>query len=72
MRLVAAALGSRRRYELAQRAARVGSFPLSKNGRIERQLPGALAGWTAVRDLPAPPAESFRQWWAQRERGSRR
>ncbi len=71
MRLMAAALGSRRRYELAQKAARAGAFPLSKGGRIERQLPGPLAGWTAVRDLPAPPAESFRQWWAQREKGGR-
>lgn len=72
MRMMAAALGSRRRYELAQRAARAGSYPLSKNGRIERQLPGPLAGWTAVRDLPTPPAESFRQWWARREKGARR
>ena len=69
MRLMAAALGSRRRYELAQKAARAGSFPLSKGGRIERQLPGPLRGWTAVRDLPAPPAQSFRQWWADREKG---
>jgi iron-sulfur cluster protein len=72
MRMVAAALGSRRRYELAQKAARAGSFPLSKDGRIERQLPGPLSGWTAVRDLETPPKQSFRQWWAQREKGTRR
>ncbi len=69
MRALAAVLGSRRRYELAQRTARVGSWPLTRSGRIERQLPGPLAGWTAVRDLPAPPEQTFRQWW--RARGER-
>jgi L-lactate dehydrogenase complex protein LldF len=67
MRALAAILGSRRRYELAQRAARVGSGPLSRSGRIERRLPGPMAGWTAVRDLPAPPEQTFREWWRARE-----
>jgi L-lactate dehydrogenase complex protein LldF len=69
MRALAAVLGNRRRYELAQRAARVGSWPLTGSGRIERRLPGPMAGWTAVRDLPAPPDQTFRQWW--RDRGDR-
>ncbi len=25
-----------------------------------------LAGWTASRDLPTPPDQTFREWWAQR------
>jgi L-lactate dehydrogenase complex protein LldF len=54
---------NRRRYETAQKAARLGAWPLSKDGRIERRLPGPLAGWTAVRDLKAPPAQTFRDWW---------
>jgi L-lactate dehydrogenase complex protein LldF len=66
MRAMAAVLGDRRRYELAQRAARIGASPLARDGRIERRLPGPLAGWTAVRDLPAPPRQTFREWWAQR------
>ncbi len=58
----------RRRYEAAQRAARVASLPLSRDGHIERRLPGPMRGWLAARDLPVPPRESFRDWW-ERERG---
>ncbi len=68
MRLAAAVLGSQRRYEAAQRFARVGARPLVHDGRIERVLPGPLAAWTAVRDLPVPPAQTFREWWRTRER----
>ncbi len=67
MRAMASVLSSRRRYELAQRAAQTGAWPLSRNGRIERRLPGPLAGWTAVRDLPAPPRQTFRAWWRRRQ-----
>src|SRR5919106_753808 len=61
------AFSSRRAYERAQKAARVGSRPLVRDGGI-RRLPWPLSGWTATRDLPAPPGESFRDWW-RRERG---
>ena len=66
MEAMARTFASRRRYEAAQRAARVGAWPLSRDGKIERRLPGPLAGWTQARDLPAPK-ESFRDWW-RRER----
>ncbi|MEA2456890.1 MAG: L-lactate dehydrogenase complex protein LldF, partial [Thermoleophilaceae bacterium] len=58
---------SRRSFEAAQRAARLGSRPLARRGRIAR-LPWPLSGWTETRDLPEPPAETFRDWW-RRERG---
>jgi L-lactate dehydrogenase complex protein LldF len=61
------AFSSRRSYEAAQRAARIGARPLARKGRIDR-LPWPLSGWTATRDLPQPPAETFREWW-RRERG---
>ena len=60
-RLLARIFGSRRRYEAAQRVARLGRGPLAR-------LPfGPLRGWTESRELPEPPAQSFRDWW--RERG---
>jgi L-lactate dehydrogenase complex protein LldF len=58
MKGMAAAFGSRRRYEAAQRLARLGRGPLAK---------AAIPGWTAMRDLPDPPQETFRDWW-RRER----
>jgi L-lactate dehydrogenase complex protein LldF len=62
MDLVARVFASQRRYEAAQRLARLGRGPLTR-------LPaGPLAGWTAMRDLPQPPRQTFREWW--RERGA--
>ena len=57
---------SRRRYEAAQKAMRLGAAPLSKDGRIEARLPGPLKAWTTFRDLPAPPPQTFREWWRSR------
>jgi len=50
-----------RRFAAAQRARRPGRA-LSRGGRI-RALPPPLSAWTRARDLPAPPARTFRQWW---------
>jgi L-lactate dehydrogenase complex protein LldF len=61
------AFSSARAFERAQRAARLGSRPLVRRGRIGR-LPWPLSGWTDTRDLPEPPRETFRDWW-RRERG---
>jgi L-lactate dehydrogenase complex protein LldF len=65
MEALARVFAHRRRYEAAQKLARVGGRPLSRDGRIEARLPGPLKGWTAVRDLPAPPEQSFRDWWRE-------
>lgn len=58
MKGMAAAFATRRRYEAAQRLARLGRGPIAK---------AAIPAWTAMRDLPDPPKETFRDWWKARE-----
>jgi L-lactate dehydrogenase complex protein LldF len=59
MKTVAAVFRSQERYERAQKLARLGRGPIAK---------AALPGWTAMRELPDPPKQTFREWW--RERGA--
>jgi L-lactate dehydrogenase complex protein LldF len=65
MALLGRAFRSRRRYEAAQRAARLAARPL-RNGSQIRTVPGLLQAWSGVRDLPAPAPQSFRDWWRER------
>jgi L-lactate dehydrogenase complex protein LldF len=59
------------RWEKAQTATRAGRLLGRRRdreaGRL-RSLPPPLAAWTAARDAPRPPAETFREWW-RRTRG---
>ncbi|GAA3350998.1 LutB/LldF family L-lactate oxidation iron-sulfur protein [Amorphoplanes nipponensis] len=48
-----------RLYAAAQHAAKLSRL-------AGRRLPPPLSGWTASRDLPDPPPETFRDWWAKR------
>jgi L-lactate dehydrogenase complex protein LldF len=57
---------SPRRFAAAERSSRVAR--LLWRQRI-RSLPPPLSAWTSSRDLPAPPAETFREWW-HRTRGT--
>ena len=65
MRGAAKVLASPRRYEAAQRLARAGRL-FARDGYLER-LPWPLSGWSKLRDLRAPPQESFRTWWRKRQ-----
>ena len=69
MRFMAYTFAKRARYEQAQHLARVGQLPLQHEGTIER-LPGELGGWSLMRDLPAVPQQSFRDWWRDRQKQS--
>lgn len=69
MKTAAFALSSSSRLSGAQKLVRIGQKPFEHGGTL-RGLPGMLGKWTAVRDLPPVPAESFREWWAKREQGS--
>jgi L-lactate dehydrogenase complex protein LldF len=53
-----------RNFGLVERALPLGKLYAGLDRKI-RWLPGIAAGWTQSRDLPAPPAQSFRQWWAK-------
>ncbi len=59
---------SARQFRAAQWASRVGlSLFTGKDGWIHR-LPGLGARWTVTRDLRGIPEQSFRQWWAARDK----
>ena len=55
----ARAMSGRRRWTAALKLAALMRF-------IKHGAPPPLSGWTRTRDLPAPPAESFREWWSKR------
>jgi L-lactate dehydrogenase complex protein LldF len=68
MRLAGGGMRSPRRFAAGERAMKAGRV-LARGGRI-RSLPPPLSilgsAWTSSRDLPAPPEQTFREWWAGR------
>ena len=62
------AMGSAARFGWAEKALGAGRMLAGKDHRISR-LPWPASKWTASRDIPAPPAETFRQWWARNRGG---
>lgn len=71
MKAAACALKNGRRLAGVQKLARLVQWPFVRD-RLLRNLPGLLGSWTVARDLPALPRESFREWWAKREKGKRK
>jgi L-lactate dehydrogenase complex protein LldF len=67
MKAAAFALSSAGRLAAMQKLARFAQWPFEKDGNLHH-LPGLLGGWTETRDLPSIPDESFRDWWAKREK----
>ncbi|MFC9550142.1 LutB/LldF family L-lactate oxidation iron-sulfur protein [Rhodococcus sp. NPDC056960] len=57
-------MGSEKRFAAAETVSKVGRVLGGKKGRIT-SLPYPGSKWTGSRDLPAPPKETFRQWWAR-------
>ena len=53
------------RYATAQKATRAGRLLARGAPPRIRSLPPPLSAWTASRDAPAPPRETFREWWAR-------
>lgn len=66
MRVANGIFKSARRFQAAQRMARIGLKPFTgKDGWIH-SLPGMGGRWTMTRDLRGIPQQSFREWWASR------
>jgi L-lactate dehydrogenase complex protein LldF len=60
MEAIGRVFASQRRYERAQKLVRLGRGPIAS---------AALPGWSAMRDLPEVPAQTFREWWHSRTPG---
>ena len=64
MKAAAWVMDSPRRFAAAEKAAGAGRLIAGSDHRIH-SLPWPASKWTASRDLPEPPRQTFRQWWAQ-------
>jgi L-lactate dehydrogenase complex protein LldF len=67
MKAASYVLESPEHLDRARKLGRIAQRPFATNGVISH-LPFGLDAWTGVRDLPALPDESFREWWVKRER----
>ena len=56
------------RFRLAQRLGRIGLRLFTRKDGWIHSLPSIGARWTMTRDLRALPDQTFREWWAAREK----
>jgi L-lactate dehydrogenase complex protein LldF len=64
MKAASWALSSGARLKAVEKLLPLGRIAAGPDKKIT-SLPGLAAGWTQSRDIPAPPAASFRDWWAK-------
>lgn len=64
MKAASWAMASPRRFGLAEKALAAGRLVANADHRITN-LPWPGSKWTGSRDMPEPPAETFRQWWSR-------
>ena len=66
MMMMAAVFANRRRYEAAQRSARIAQKTIRHGEAWYHWLPGMAGRWTETRDLAPLPQQTFREWWQHR------
>jgi L-lactate dehydrogenase complex protein LldF len=71
MRIANFIFGSAARFRLAQRMGRIGLRLFTKKDGWIHFLPSLGARWTMTRDLRGLPDQTFREWWAAREKEGR-
>ena len=71
MKAASWALSSGKNLGLVEKALPLGRLAAGPDKKITK-LPGIAAGWTQSRDIPAPPSQSFRQWWDKEHRAPAR
>jgi L-lactate dehydrogenase complex protein LldF len=69
MAAAAWAMGDARRWGAAVRSARLGRVLGRRDGTIGPIPLPMASSWTRSRDVPRPPARSFRDWWAAEHAG---
>ncbi|MUL63085.1 iron-sulfur cluster-binding protein [Mycobacterium sp. CBMA 234] len=62
------AMTSAFRFALAEKALGAGRLIAGRDHKIS-SLPWPASKWTGSRDIPEPPAETFRQWWTRTHGG---
>ena len=67
LKMLGKAFATRAGYERAQRLGRSLQRPVARDGWITHFPPGPLGAWGRSRDLPALPAQTFREWWESRD-----
>lgn len=50
-------------YKTGIKLAKYGLKPFQDKDGYIRKAPSLLGKWTKARDLPAPPMQTFREWW---------
>jgi L-lactate dehydrogenase complex protein LldF len=68
LRIASFIFASALRFRLAQRMARLGLRPFTRRDGWIHSLPSIGGRWTMTRDLRGLPRQTFRAWWAAREK----
>jgi L-lactate dehydrogenase complex protein LldF len=62
-------MSNEKRFAAAETPLKAGRLIAGRKGHISH-LPPPLSGWTNTRDLPAPPTQTFRNWWKHDHRST--